>query len=953
MKTKFILIYFLLSTVLIQAQPNTIDSLNIAQLIEEGDSLSKIKEHDSALVVYDSVRLILLTEENWKDYFSVVKSMLHQYSSKREGTKFDFVEEQIKLAEEKIPNEHEVIGYFYFQQGNISYHNRDTKNAVIAYKAALNKYKKVLEDDDLKIIRTYKKLGFIYSEIGKWEKAKSYLDLCLQTNIAKKDTSFLYQKDLAETYLAQAVMNKELIQYEKAIEYHKKALNIYQSIQDTIHIGIVHYNMGFAYQLDKQIDNSLIHLHRSNEIFIEFFGEKHHFVAASYNLLAVSYRFVNKEEEIRYYEKSLEITSQLYQEEHVRTAIVMTNLASALVRQNKEKIALNYAERANAIFEKSLPKYHPLKAGSISTLSVHYSDYAYSFDNATKYLELFFDQIKNLYGENYHELNTYYNGKSKIAFVEKDYEQAIIHAKESLKINSWEIPNDTNKQKIPIQNRYIDLTAAITAHRSLANSYFEIWQKNPKNIQYIDSSFIDLENCHIISQQVSHVEVTDTYSLKNHILNAMNYMSEIYALDNTRASYFNQFFNWSERFKGQKIVQSITDADAKAASNISEEYLIRELSLSNQIFRKEQEVLAALENKDSLVSNIRTEMFDLRVKKKNLTEQIEKEYPDYYSMKIGAKPYTVKKVSSLLSDNELLINFTFDEEGKFSYLSGIDKEQRFLNKTSFDAEVFDKIKAFNKLLRSPTLFRTDKREKFIKLSNELYQQFIMPIEPYLAGKEKLVIIGDGMTHYLPFEVLLKNKDIKPFHELDYLVNTYQISYHYSSTLFAQAREKEISTAEGILAFAPVFSNELSLTYAPESTFPSDSDSLSMTYRAVDKDGNFVPLIYSLKEVKQLVKLVNKSSKQKSDLLLFDEANEQNLKITLEKPHRFVHIASHSFANLRESQFSGIACAPPADSTATEDGTLYVGEVYNLDIPADLVVLSSCESGLGNCKRAKV
>jgi len=50
------------------------------------------------------------------------------------------------------------------------------------------------------------------------------------------------------------------------------------------------------------------------------------------------------------------------------------------------------------------------------------------------------------------------------------------------------------------------------------------------------------------------------------------------------------------------------------------------------------------------------------------------------------------------------------------------------------------------------------------------------------------------------------------------------------------------------------------------------------------------------------------------------------------------------------KFSGIACYTEKkdedDTDTKEDGTLYIGEIYGLSSKADLVTLSSCESGFG-------
>ena len=63
-----------------------------------------------------------------------------------------------------------------------------------------------------------------------------------------------------------------------------------------------------------------------------------------------------------------------------------------------------------------------------------------------------------------------------------------------------------------------------------------------------------------------------------------------------------------------------------------------------------------------------------------------------------------------------------------------------------------------------------------------------------------------------------------------------------------------------------------------------------------------------------------------------------------RQYRFVHFATHAFANDVNPDRSGLVLATDDDSG--EDGVLHLSEVYNLKLDADLVVLSACETALG-------
>ena len=104
--------------------------------------------------------------------------------------------------------------------------------------------------------------------------------------------------------------------------------------------------------------------------------------------------------------------------------------------------------------------------------------------------------------------------------------------------------------------------------------------------------------------------------------------------------------------------------------------------------------------------------------------------------------------------------------------------------------------------------------------------------------------------------------------------------------------------------------------------------------------------YSEEEIKSIIRLFKKSG-GKADGYFHTEANETSFKEKTDG-YKYVHIASHSFTNDKYPALSGIAFSQPDSAdNCEEDGILYSGESYNLNLSnTDLVVLSSCKSGLG-------
>ena len=75
------------------------------------------------------------------------------------------------------------------------------------------------------------------------------------------------------------------------------------------------------------------------------------------------------------------------------------------------------------------------------------------------------------------------------------------------------------------------------------------------------------------------------------------------------------------------------------------------------------------------------------------------------------------------------------------------------------------------------------------------------------------------------------------------------------------------------------------------------------------------------------------------------ATEEELKSDKIAGHKFLHLATHGFINEEHPDLSGLIFYGTDDSSSN-DGILYAGDIFNLTLNADLLVLSACEIGLG-------
>jgi CHAT domain-containing protein len=239
----------------------------------------------------------------------------------------------------------------------------------------------------------------------------------------------------------------------------------------------------------------------------------------------------------------------------------------------------------------------------------------------------------------------------------------------------------------------------------------------------------------------------------------------------------------------------------------------------------------------------------------------------------------------------------------------------------------EQLEAFRQLNSRPD----SGQEAFAELAYSLYTQLLAPVSSHL-NQPNLIIIPDGQLGYLPFHLLLTGDEGTNYRDLPYLLRDYSIRYEYAASLLLQDwdRPKPKHTYAG---FAPEYQGD-ELTYKRSA---EDSLLLSSLYDEDLLREGLSPLQSNQEEVAFAAEALKGIHYEGS------EALESSFKAVAPRS-RVLHLAMHALTNDKDPIYSQLIFSREPDTL--EDGKLHAYELYNMNLDADLAVLSACETGAG-------
>ncbi len=112
---------------------------------------------------------------------------------------------------------------------------------------------------------------------------------------------------------------------------------------------------------------------------------------------------------------------------------------------------------------------------------------------------------------------------------------------------------------------------------------------------------------------------------------------------------------------------------------------------------------------------------------------------------------------------------------------------------------------------------------------------------------------------------------------------------------------------------------------------------------ISNDGMFPRLPFTRREAEAIYSVAGKSSAMEA--LDFDASKATALSPKL-KDYRIIHFATHGLLNNDHPELSGLVFSLVDKQGQLQDGFLRMLDIYNMELNADLVVLSACQTALG-------
>ncbi|MCX6267031.1 MAG: CHAT domain-containing protein [Bacteroidetes bacterium] len=296
-------------------------------------------------------------------------------------------------------------------------------------------------------------------------------------------------------------------------------------------------------------------------------------------------------------------------------------------------------------------------------------------------------------------------------------------------------------------------------------------------------------------------------------------------------------------------------------------------------------------------------------------------FPFFMAAQIQQSPSDIESVQHHLKADEVLLEYWLSDS--LLQLNAISKESTFYTIQSLDQLFWYSLRSFRLKLKAA------EPRNFLIPGEILYLFLIRPVQHFLNGKQRLIIIPDERLSGIPFEAFICNDSLSQGNNicnLHYLIQDFEVVYHRSREGWDEKSTYNLTDRSMIMdehkyAFLG-FSPEFTLNkYLP--ALPGSQSEITEIGALFQQKGLSSSLISAGRSQKDFFKAIVCRGK-------------------------IVHLATHYIRETKDHETGGFLFDSyhPAGKTRQFSGSiLTMSEIKDLRLEADLVVLNACASGV--------
>jgi CHAT domain-containing protein/Tfp pilus assembly protein PilF len=402
-------------------------------------------------------------------------------------------------------------------------------------------------------------------------------------------------------------------------------------------------------------------------------------------------------------------------------------------------------------------------------------------------------------------------------------------------------------------------------------------------------------------------------------------------------------FHTLERFRARNFLEQLAERDTIFTD--VPEFLDSERRRLSVRFDVVQQQLTELNRQDLTprLEGLLGELRRLRIEADDIEERIRSASPKLAALQYP-HPLDLKLARENLDPGTLLLSFSVGEGSTFLFTVSKELDLRVDSLPIRGDSLRTKIADFRRLLEQARGLDSPWIERTRDLARRLFSMLIEPISDRIEGIDRVLILADGPLHYLPWGALMRERKDGS----QYLIEWKPIHLALSATVYSELRKLRKDAGYQSTHIQLAAFGDPHYTDTRETAGHHDD----IVVRSVAEWGIFdwEPLPYSRREVETINNVFPLGHTR---VYLGDRATEEIAK-ALGRDVRIIHFATHAHLDERFPMSSFLALTIPDKYREGEDnGLLQVWEIYErLRIDADLVVLSACESALGEERRGE-